>query len=433
MVGTINATLWVYAVLAAPELDCLLAINHCPVQVVISTGDDNACTNAASAEAVAYVTTVQEGGRVEHQQLTLATEAGYVLGDYYSLDYSVASGLENTGCLEWGATAADMSAVLSALPSVGDISLPTLTFKTTGMDITPSATVPLTDSPQLYVDGLLKRGDVIRVAGSSDDAESEFTVKSISADGTKVTLETTFRAATGGGQPDAAVTRVVPDAVTVSRSGTGKSVTEVQRLVVTATSEVVPLTGQGFFRLRWAHDGVTAETVCLAFGAEAATVQAALEALPFDFDGSAPTQGGHVLVTREGDASAASGFGYEYTFVFKGVAGVSTVVGNVEQLEVILDSGALEGIGICAPNFIARCWVSDHRRLIVGCLWCCLHIVYSSVDAGQDAIAPSLTLAGVGAAVANTLAYVPLYIDLGCANSTGLVHLTIFRWSALER
>lgn len=343
MVGTTNATLWVYAVLAAPEPDCLLAINHCPVQVVISTWGNNACTIAASDEAVAYVTTVQEGGRVEHQQLTLATEAGYVLGDYFRLKYA-GSPTNTTGCLEWGAPAADISAALSALPSIGDISLSLtiggdsrlLTFKTTGMDISPSATVPL--STDLFVDGLLKRGDVIRVAGSYDGDDTEFTIKNISADGRSVTLETIFRAASGEDVEDAAVTRVVPDAVTVARSGTGKSVTEVQRVVVTATSEVVPLDEQGFFRLRWAHDGVEKTTACLEFGAEAATVQVALEALEYDLDGSGTggqeSDNRHVLVTRQGDASAASGFGYEYTFVFKGVAGVSTVVGNVEQLEV---------------------------------------------------------------------------------------------------
>lgn len=325
--------------LAIPKPDCLLTINRCPAQVVV-TPTDAACTGTApSADAVAEATTVQQGGRVEHQRLTLATEAGYVLGDYFRLQYA-GPPVDTTECLEWGASAADMSAALSALPSIGDTLL-SLTFDTNDMDITPSATLTLTPANTNangvgVVDGVLKRGDVIRVAGANDGDDAEFTVKSISADGTSVTLETTFRAATV--LPSAAVTRVVPDAVTVARSGTGKSVTEVQRVVVTATSEVLPVTGQGFFRLRWAHDGDEKTTAtCLEFGAEAVTVQDALEALSYDLDESGgwdERDKGHVLVTREGDASAASGFGYEYTFEFKGLAGVSTVVGNVEQLEV---------------------------------------------------------------------------------------------------
>lgn len=314
---------------------CLLhAIGHCRVQVEISTGNDDACTDSASSEAVAFVTTVQQGGRVEHQRLTLATEAGYVLGDYFRLNYPL-DAANTTGCLEWGASAADMSAALSALASIRDTLL-SLTFDTSTMDISPSATLQLTTG---FVDGLLKRGDVIRIAGASDGDGTEFTVKSISADGQSVTLDTVFRAASGS-ETAAAVTRVVPDAVTVARSGTGKSVAEVQRVVVTATSEVLPLaeTDQGFFRLRWAHDGDEKTTGCLKFGAEAATVQKALEALDYDLDGSGTvgdeSDKGHILVTRGGNASAASGFGYEYTFTFKGVAGLSTVVGNVEQIEV---------------------------------------------------------------------------------------------------
>lgn len=266
---------------------------------------------------------------MEHQRLTLATEAGYIRGDYFRLEYD---STDSTGCLEWGASADDISDALSALPSIGEISLPLgMTLDTQGMDVSPSATVPL--SSGLYVEGQLKRGDVIKLAGASDGDDTEFTVKSIAADGRSITLENTFQAASGGDTNAAAVTRVVPDAVTVARSGTGKSVTEVQRVVITATSEVTPLDGQGFFRLRWAHDGQEKATDCLEFGAEASTVQDALEALGFDLDGSGNSEG-HILVTREGDGSASSGFGYAYTFEFKGVAGVSTVVGNVEQLQV---------------------------------------------------------------------------------------------------
>ncbi|CAN0432895.1 unnamed protein product, partial [Ectocarpus sp. 12 AP-2014] len=100
------------------------------------------------------------------------------------------------------------------------------------------------------------------------------------------------------------------------------------------------------FRLRWDHDGIEGITECLEFGAEAATVQDALEAIGYDLDGSGTSfeegDHGHVLVTRDGDASASSGYGYVYLFEFKGVAGVSTVVGNVEQIQVV-GIGAVNG------------------------------------------------------------------------------------------
>lgn len=321
--------------------------DHC-VQVSINT---TRCIIEGGFDApdnsVAYVTTVQQGGRVERQQLTLATEAGYIRGHYFRLAYNTSSSsgegdetsFAATGCLEWGSSAGDLSGALSSLPAIGDITLPAdlLSLNTSGTDIFPSATIPLSSGQ--FVDGRLKRGDVVRVHGAHDGADAEFSIKSISEEGVSVTLETVFRAESGsGGLATANVTRVVPNAVTVARSGTGKSVTEVQRVVITATSEVLPLDGQGFFRLRWAHDGEEETTECLEFGAEAATVQDALEALGYDLDGSGVRfeegDEGHVLVKRTGDASASSGYGYEYTFEFKGVAGVSTVVGNVEQLQV---------------------------------------------------------------------------------------------------
>lgn len=300
----------------------------------------------APRSAAAYVTTVQHGGRVERQQLTLATEAGYIKGAYFKLAYNVSSSVENeedsygsTDCLEWGAPASDIADALSALPAIGEMPLANveLSLNTTGMDIFPSVEVPL--SAKTFVDGRLARGDVIYVSGSYGGDDAEHVVESIATDGTSVVFEDTFRAASGtGGLGTATITRVVQDAVAVARSGTGKSVTEKQRIVLTATAEVNPLSGQGFFRLQWAHDGVEKVTECLEFGEEASDVQAALEALGFDLDGSGTafdeTDEGHILVTRDGDASASSGYGYEYVFEFKGVAGISTVVGNVEQLQV---------------------------------------------------------------------------------------------------
>lgn len=315
-------------------------------EVAVNT---TACIASAGAEPenfVAYVTTVQQGGRVERQTLTLATEAGYILGDYFRLAYNVSSSAAGeddsyaaTDCLEWGAPATDIAGALSAMPALGEIPLSpdVLSLNTTGMDIFPSTNVQLSDG--MFVDGRLKRGDVIHVEGSYGGDDTEHVIESVSADGLSINFESSYRAASGtGGQETGNVTRVIPDSVVVARSGTGKSVTEVQRVVITAPSEVTPLENQGFFRLQWAHDGQEQMTDCLEFGAEASTVQEALDALGYDLDGSGTSfeegDEGHIIVTREGDATSSSGYGYEYTFEFRGIAGVSTVVGNVEQLEV---------------------------------------------------------------------------------------------------
>lgn len=312
-------------------------------ELVINSTGCNPRGNDEPENALAYVSTIQNGGRVERQTLALATEAGYVRGDYFRLAYNDSSlgGSYHavTDCLEWGVGANEMAEALSALPALGEISPSALALylNTTGKDAFPSTEVTL--SNDTFVDGRLKRGDVIHVSGSYGGNDTEHVIESISTDGRSVVFESSFRAASGtGGSDDAMVTLVVRDPVVVARSGTGKSVIEIQRVVLTATDEVTPLSGQGFFRLQWAHDGKEHVTGCLEFGAEASTVQSAMEGLGYDLDGSDSSyeegDEGHILVTREGDGSASSGYGYTYVFEFRGVAGVSTVVGNVEQVQV---------------------------------------------------------------------------------------------------
>lgn len=307
-----------------------------------------ACINGLNdpENSTAYVTTVQHGGRVERQKLSLSTEAGLILGDYFRLAYNVSLSIEGeedsyaaTECLEWGASATDIADSLSALPALGELSLPSnlLSFNTSGMDIFPSAEVPLSNG--LFVDGRLKRGNVISVSDSTNGNKAKHHIERISDDGMSVIFESSYKAASGtGGTEAATVTIAVPNPVVVARSGTGNSVNEVQRIVLTATAPVLPLEGQGLFRLRWEHDGKDEMTDCLEFGAESSTLQKALNGLGYDLNGNGESfeegDEGHIIVTREGDASASSGYGYEYTFEFRGVAGVSTVVGNVKQLEV---------------------------------------------------------------------------------------------------
>ena len=315
-------------------------------EIVINSAACLAGVNDDLINARAYVSSIQQGGRVERQKLTLATEAGYIRGKYFRLGLNVSSSTgdesdlyASTDCLEWGTTATNIAGALSAIPSVGQLTISpdVLALNTSGMDIFPSSKVPL--SSGAFVDGLLKQGDIVYISGSYGGDDTEHVVESISADGMSINFETSYRATDGSGGNEAAnVTRVIPESVIVARSGTGKSVSEVQRIVLTATADVQPLEGQGFFRLKWVHGNEEKITECLEFGADPSMVQAALDALGYDLDesGSRFEEGdeGHIIVTREGDASASSGYGYTYTFEFSGVAGISTVVGNVEQLQV---------------------------------------------------------------------------------------------------
>lgn len=82
-------------------------------------------------------------------------------------------------------------------------------------------------------------------------------------------------------------------------------------------------------------------TECLAFHATAEDVQDAINDLALDVteDGEVDYHDqDHVQVTREGDGTAASGFGYTYTVSFAGrphYRGLSTVLGAVDELKVV--------------------------------------------------------------------------------------------------
>lgn len=312
-------------------------------ELVINTTGCNPAGSDEPENSLVYVSTIQNGGRVERQTLALATEAGYIRGDYFRLAYNDSSLDDSTyaatDCLEWGIGTKEMAQALSELPALGETSPPAvnLFLNTTGMDIFPSTEVNLSNGT--FVDGRLKRGDIVRVSGSYGGNDTEHVIESISTDGRSVVFKHSFRAASGtAGSGSAMVTLVVRDPVVVARSGTGKSVVEIQRVILTATDKVTPLSGQGFFRLQWAHDGEERVTECLEFGAEASTVQSAIEGFGYDLDESDSSyeegDEGHILVTREGDGSASSGYGYTYIFEFRGVAGISTVVGNMEQIQV---------------------------------------------------------------------------------------------------
>jgi hypothetical protein len=132
------------------------------------------------------------------------------------------------------------------------------------------------------------------------------------------------------------------DDIIVTREGTGSSVTEIQTLTLTADSTVVDSGSGGNYRLRWVHDGTEQLTsTCLNYHSTAAQIQTALEgmvdaaatAVNRDLDGNT----NDITVSRTGTGLPMEGYGYVYTFEFKGpyTGGTSSVLGNVNQLEIV--------------------------------------------------------------------------------------------------
>ncbi|OWZ23436.1 Titin isoform N2B [Phytophthora megakarya] len=119
--------------------------------------------------------------------------------------------------------------------------------------------------------------------------------------------------------------------VIVTRRGGGISQTEIQRLTMTADSEVTS-DSRGLFQLQLTYAGVTAATDCISYGISDTNLQKNLNSLS-----NLNIAVDHINVTRQGDGSSTWGFGYEYLINFRGplAGGYSPVIGDVPLLEIV--------------------------------------------------------------------------------------------------
>lgn len=120
----------------------------------------------------------------------------------------------------------------------------------------------------------------------------------------------------------------------VSRNGSGASITEIQKLKVSSNIPITSGTLDSLFRIEWELNNERVWTPsCLSYGISARDLQVALNGLLSSNDPSSR----HIFVTREGDGSAAWGYGYEYRIHFAGAirGGDSPVLGDVPALRII--------------------------------------------------------------------------------------------------
>ncbi|KAG3057774.1 hypothetical protein PI124_g23267 [Phytophthora idaei] len=161
--------------------------------------------------------------------------------------------------------------------------------------------------------------------------------------------------------------------VVVTRSGNGTSLTEIQRIRMTANTAVTPV--NGLFRVQFTLNGQTSATSCLKYGISAEDLETALNGLA---NLGVLNNIDHINVTRSGDGGADWGYGYEYLIRFQGPisGGTSRVLGDVPQLAVgnigtgICSSGAQDGVYPAlmvetirqgAPGFTYDIFFMDYR------------------------------------------------------------------------
>jgi len=290
------------------------------------------------ADTTVTVATVVNGGFVEVQSVSVNVESGYIERGLFQLQVtSPSSGAQlTTDCINFGASSSDLELALQSLSVITDQSIPNILLS--------GGPTTLVSSQSIY--GILSPNSVISI---TDSVNSQYVTVTSVSNGLTITVTPDVNTVLLGPGPYF-FSLYHSDAVQVARYGTGNSTASVVRVTQTADEYVDPST-KGFFKLRMIIDGderVTSQ--CIPYHATASEFQAAINSLQYDFNGDSQYTGAgdndHVLVTRSGDGSVTSGFGYVYTVRFSGPQlsfGRTQVMGNLKPFLQIIDVGHIGG------------------------------------------------------------------------------------------
>jgi hypothetical protein len=299
------------------------------------------------------VVTAIEGGFTEVQKVRVNVERGYIEGGLFRLGYdsiyrdpyngddatfTVNVNNLTTGCLPYGSEASQVQASLQAMDVLTSHIMP---FKISVQD--SGKTLVSTSS----IFGILTVGSVISLSATNEPSPYHLFITQIVNARTVIISENVPSYPVG--TTDLFVFIVESNSVQVSRQGTGNSTAMV--LVVTETSDsYVPTSSNGYYRLKMTYeDKEIVSKTCLKYDAQASDFQSVVNSLGFDFNGDgiySIADYDHVSVTRSGDGSVISGYGYAYTLTFGGpklVFAHSNVMGFSDPTLEIMDEGHYGG------------------------------------------------------------------------------------------
>jgi len=275
------------------------------------------------------VFTVVHGGFTTTQTIRVNTEAGYIAGPLFNL----VSSSYLTGCVGFGDSAAAVQSTMLGVTQLTDQLLPFTIKSTIGSYLYEA-------SSSVY--GILNVGDILHIVS---DVKYAFTTTV-----TVVQIQSKGKSFIGSVADTVANTAGIaylyhPEAVQVSRTGTGNSTATV--LSITSTADAaVPADVVGYYRLRLIMNGVEKQSsTCLKHHATAGDMQTFINNMGFDFTGDGFVNASdydHIVVSRSGDGSYASGYGYTYTLTFSGPllgTGRSTVLGNSKPFVQVINMG----------------------------------------------------------------------------------------------
>jgi len=311
--------------------------------IQVNDCDGDATLDIISGTSVSIFTAV-EGGSSGEKSVRVNVESGYMDGDLFSLSY----GGSSSQCIAFGAEASDVANQLQSLTTISNKNLPFTVA-------VGSLQTVLYASASVY--GIIDVGTVLNIpVGATVQQVEVTTIKS----GTVfyVSPAVTQAAYT----LNLAAYIVTSNSVQVSRVGTGNSTATIISYTETSNA-IVDGSSAGFYKLMLDVNGVQGVTTCLKYHATAGEVEAAISRIGFDFSvGDLQTSSAnHITVTRRGDGSVNSGYGYTYFLRFGGPLmkfGRSEVLGYSQPTVQVIDEGHYGGCSDLNTTFADKLTVS---------------------------------------------------------------------------
>ena len=276
-----------------------------------------------------HIRTLIQGGMTEHQRISLASDAG-TTNDTPSFQLTITDLNANSWtspCFKWGIDSLDIASVID------ETTFSTATLTVSNVEEVGDDQYKIEASG--FLEGIVMVGDLVNPGKSCMG-----NVLSIDKSGRSTVID-----APSGCDAVAGDSFYVGSDIEIidSSKDNGASISEITLLSLFADAEVE--SDDGLYKINVEFNGVSRSTSCLLYDSSAEHIQQAVGTLfDFNMDGIIDSDDAdHIRVTRKGDGSSSSGFGYTYEFLSAGsstMIGPSSLLGSLAPKFSILDVGS---------------------------------------------------------------------------------------------